>query len=287
MSCARPLVKPIRPSLAATTCARCFAPVWALMPPMLTIAPEPLAFRCGSAAFTVRKAPSRMTEWTARQSDKESDSKGFSGRMAALLTRTSRRPNRSTAAATPASASASAIARPMLRPAPVTTATRPASSLLMARSPLPSEDRQVDGTVPQSARQREGRRDAAVGPAAGARVAAELLFQLGPGERLAGAAAQVRLALLEEIAAGEPGAQVSGVLERIRVGRIDLVAHLRRQGPDRGIRHRRVRERIEPEVPADQPRGDAVRRRELRGVSVRRPLLVRERLPQPVHGALR
>ena len=118
-----------------------------------------------------------------------------------------------TATAAPASARASAMARPMLRPAPVTMATRPASSLVMAQSP--SQDRQIDGTVPQSARQREGCGHAVVWPAAGAGIAPELLLEIGAGQRLAGPAAEVRLAFLDQTSVGETCSQMAGVLERM------------------------------------------------------------------------
>src|SRR6185295_6471221 len=66
---------------------------------MLTMAPAPLARKCTKADFTVRKAPSRLTANTARQSARVIWSSAFSGRTAALLMRTSRPPKRSTAAA--------------------------------------------------------------------------------------------------------------------------------------------------------------------------------------------
>ena len=63
-------MKPTRPSFAAVTCARCFEPVCALRPPILTIAPAPLAFRCGRHALAQWNAPSSMTPSTLRHSVK-------------------------------------------------------------------------------------------------------------------------------------------------------------------------------------------------------------------------
>src|SRR6266516_1051259 len=327
-------VKPTRPALAVTTCARCLAPVCALSPPMLTMVPAPPARSCGSAAFTQWNAPSRITPRISRQSSKPISSSGCSRRSAALLTRISMRPKRSTAAAimvstasasatsarhasarpflasisrttacassrferaltrtaAPAAASSSAMARPMLRPAPVTTATRPASSLragIKFLSHPAAQERKLDRAVPQRAGKPERRGNLLVAPAAVACVAQEFRLDLGAIERLTAAATQMRLAFFDDAAALQQRADVAGIVRRIGVLRIDHVAHFCRDAEDGRIAHRFIAERIESDAAVHEAGRDAIRRAEFRRVAVRRPLLLRQRLPQPMHRCVR
>src|SRR3954470_13058762 len=183
----------------------------------------------------------------------------------------------------PPSARARAMAFPMFFPAPVTIATRPASSFVIASS---SQGFQVHGAVEQRAQRLERRGCLLFVEAARSRVRPELLLYVRPGERLASTAAQVRLPLLDHASVAQARAQVSGELPRIGIRGIDPVADLGGERADVGIARGIVAEGVETDVPAEQPRGDAVGSRELRRVSVRRPLLVRERLPEPVHRSL-
>src|SRR5262245_25589981 len=80
---------------------------------------------------------------------------------------------------------------------------------------------------------------------------------------------------------------MAGVLAGIRIRRVDLVAHLGGQREYVRITHRCVGERVEPHAALQECGCDAVRRAELGGIAVRRPLFVGERLPQPVYRALR
>ncbi len=67
-SCASARLKPTSAAFAVMTWARFLAPICALMPPMLTIAPAPLSFSAGRQAVTQWKAPSSVTSITSRQS---------------------------------------------------------------------------------------------------------------------------------------------------------------------------------------------------------------------------
>ena len=120
-----------------------------------------------------------------------------------------------------------------------------------------------------------------------ARVAQKFLLDVGAMERLATAAAQVRLALLDEAPAAQARADMTGVVCRIRIFPIDHVADFYRKTEDCGIAHRFIGERIEPDVAAHETGGDAIGRAEFRRIAVHRPLLVRERLPQAVHRCFR
>src|SRR6185369_15656078 len=192
-------------------------------PPMFTIAPEPLFFSASRLAREQFHAPSRIVPVISRQRRASIDSIGSTARTAALFTRMSSlpylartaaiilptdassetsastaRPSISAATAlisasdwraltatfAPASARASAMARPMLRPAPVTRATRPASSLL-------TERRKVDARVERALREVEEVLGALRRPAAVRAVQAEFLLDVGARERLLRAAAHV------------------------------------------------------------------------------------------------
>src|SRR5688572_2988605 len=285
---------------------------------MFTIAPASLLFRASRQAREQYQAPSRITEVISRQRRASIDSIGSTARRAAQLTRISSFPKclmacstiRRTAASSetsarmasppisaatastspledlaftatkaPASASARAIARPMLRPAPVTNATRPWSSLL-------TERRQVDARVEGALRESEERLGALRRPAAVGAIEPELLLDVGAGERLPGAAAHVRLALLERTAVLQLHAHVPGEFVGIGIVRFDLVAHLRRQRAQALVAHALLGEGVEAGVAEDEAGGDAVGLAELGEVGVRRALLVGQRLPQAVHDAL-
>src|SRR6476659_3162536 len=191
-----------------------------------------------------------------------------------------------TVTAAPASASASAMARPILRLAPVTTAPRPLRSLsvLMLR-PSHAQKCQIDRTVPQTAAERERGFDTVLRQTTRAQIGRRFRFQLRTRQGLSGSATQMRLAFLDDAAVAQAHADMAGVLVRIGIGRIDLVTHLGSQRPHGGIANRRIGKGIETEIAFDQAYGNTVGRRELGGVAVRRALLFRQRLPQPVHGA--
>ena len=80
--------------------------------------------------------------------------------------------------------------------------------------------------VEEGAGEGQGGGKAGVGPAASAGVQGELGLQLGAGEGLVGTAAHVGLALLDDAAVAQRGADVAGEGTRVEVGRIDAVADL-------------------------------------------------------------
>src|SRR5438067_148976 len=188
-----------------------------------------------------------------------------------------------TATFAPPSARASAMALPMFFPAPVTIATRPDSSFVIAST---SQGFQLHCAIEERAQRLERRGGLLAVEAARSRVRPELLLDVRPGERFASPAAQVRLALLDDAPVPQARPQVSRELPRVGIRGIDPVAHLGGEPADVGIVRRIVAERVETDVSPEEPGGDAVGSRELRRVSVWRPLLVRERLPEPVHGSL-
>src|SRR5471030_3238921 len=190
-----------------------------------------------------------------------------------------------TTTAAPAPASESAMARPMLRLAPVTSATRPPSSL-PAFMPSPPEWREIHGTRECVRREGEPRVDAARVPAAVGAVGAEFLLDVGGRERLVAPAAQVRLAFLENAPVTHVDTHVARVLLRIGVVGIDLVAHLARERHGARIARVLLGEGLEPDGPVKQPVRDAEWHAELRGVGIGRRALRGERFPQAVHDAI-
>ena len=132
------------------------------------------------------------------------------------------------------------MARPMLRPAPVTSATRPASSLSVLML-SPSQRRSARSTGPSNrracrARARRSTRVARVQPPWRSIGRRTLSSMLGARQRLVRAAAQVRLALLDDAAVAQRRADVAGEGVGIGIVRIDHVAHLggeRAHGADR------------------------------------------------------
>src|SRR6185503_3861088 len=133
-----------------------------------------------------------------------------------------------TTTAAPPSASASAIPRPILRPAPVTMATRPASSLVMDSYPQvfgrgvgearrvprlcrsPAQGGKIELAVIQRPQQRQPPLRTRGVPSAVAGIEHELLLDIAAGERLVRAAAQMRLALLKHPSVGKQRADVTG-----------------------------------------------------------------------------
>src|SRR3954454_14493592 len=181
----------------------------------------------------------------------------------------------------PPSAGASAMRRPILRPARVTMATRPASSLVMDSYPQVffgrgvCEARRVprlcrssaqggkfELAVIQRPQQRQRPLRARGVPSAVAGIEHEFLLDVVAGERLVGAAAQMRLALLDDATVGKQRADMSGEIVGIRILRIDPVAHLRRKREHIRLLHRVVGEGIEPDLTAYEGMGDAIRRGE-------------------------
>src|SRR5688500_7535151 len=102
-------VRPAMPDLAVMTCARPTAPLCAVRPPRLTIAPAPARARCGRQACEQRNAPSRMVESTLRHSSKRMSPNAVSARTAALFTRKSIRPKRLTVASTISATAAGSV----------------------------------------------------------------------------------------------------------------------------------------------------------------------------------
>src|SRR3954451_23792771 len=208
-----------------------------------------------------------------------------------------------TTTAAPPSASASAMPRPILRPAPVTMATRPASSLVMDSDPQvflggmlverggarlcrsPAQGGKIELAVIQRPQERQRPLRTRGVPSAVAGIEHEFLLDVAAGERLVCTAAQVRLALLDHAAVGKQRADMPGEIVGIRILRIDLVAHLRRKREHVRLPHRVVGEGIEPDLTAHERMGDAIRRGEFAGIAVGGALLDRERLPQPMHRA--
>src|SRR2546430_670785 len=124
-------------------------------------------------------------------------------------------------------------------------------------------------------------------PAAVAGVGAELALDLFARERLVYAAADVRLALFEHAAVREGHLDMSGVSLRIRIVRIDDVAHFGSERENARVAHRLVGKGLEPGAAGDERDGDIEGRTEFGGVVVRRPVFGCERLPQSVHVAFR
>src|SRR6185503_3315194 len=123
-------------------------------------------------------------------------------------------------------------------------------------------------------------------PAAIGGVAAELALDILARQRLVHAAADMRLAFLEHASVLERHFHVAGIARRVRIVRVYAVAHLGRQPEDALVGHGALAECLETRVAGDEGDGDVERGAELGRVVVRRPLLVVERLPKPVHVAL-
>src|SRR5437868_15167111 len=90
-----------------------------------------------------------------------------------------------------------------------------------------SQPHQIDAPIIERFRHAERLFCARLIPAAMAAVQRKFFFDVGAAERLLGAAAEVRLAFLDDAAVGERRANVSGEFVRVWILRIDTVAHLR------------------------------------------------------------
>src|SRR5471030_650548 len=129
-----------------------------------------------------------------------------------------------TTTAAPPAASSSAMARPMLRPAPVMMATRPCSS--WSGISLSSQRGQIDPSAEYvGCKLERGLRTRGIITAM-TRVEQEFVFDILPAERFMGAAAHVRLALLDHAAVAERHADVAGEVVGIRIVGVDAVTHL-------------------------------------------------------------
>src|SRR6516165_2344861 len=157
-------------------------------------------------------------------------------------------------------------------------------SLRIYRSP--AQHRKVDFPIKQRAHQRErGLRPRRI-PAAVAGVERELLLDVAARQRLVGAAAHMRLALLDHAAVGEQRADVAGEIVGIRIVRVDLVAHFRGERGNARLLHRVVGEGVEPDIAAHEAGRDAIGGGKFSGIAVGRALFGGERLPQAMHRPL-
>src|SRR5919197_935498 len=116
-----------------------------------------------------------------------------------------------TAKPAPPAANSSAMARPMLRPAPVTTATRPSSSFCVSVIPSSSECGEIDPAGIERGGELERRSGFRIIPAAVPAAQGEFVLDVATRQRLVGAAAHVRLALLDDAAVIEHGPDVAGI----------------------------------------------------------------------------
>src|SRR5260221_14105157 len=171
-----------------------------------------------------------------------------------------------TTTAAPASASASAMARPMLRLAPVTSATRPSSSLACVMS-SPPEWREVEPAgIEGAVRECEPCVGARAVPAAVGAVGAELLDDFRARERLVAAAAEMRLALLDDAPVGERHLHVAGELVGVGILRIDHIAHLGGERRDLRVARVLLGEGLQAHGAVQDGVGHAIGHAEFRGV---------------------
>src|SRR2546429_1614696 len=113
------------------------------------------------------------------------------------------------------------------------------------RRTLATETRQIDGFIESPSCELQELFRARRIPAAVAGVGAELALDLFARERLVYAAADVRLALFEHAAVREGHLDVSGVSLRIRIVRIDDVAHFGSERENARGAHRLVGKGLE------------------------------------------
>src|SRR5438067_8064110 len=119
----------------------------------------------------------------------------------------------------PSAASVSAIARPILRPAPVTIATLPVSSLVMTS--LSAQRRKVDAAPVERRQQFQGSIALRLCPAAVRGIEGKFVDHVLPRQRLLGAAAQMRLPLLDHAAVLQGDADMAGIVVWIGILGID------------------------------------------------------------------
>src|SRR5215212_5949000 len=115
----------------------------------------------------------------------------------------------------------------------------------------------------------------------------EFVGDVLPAQRLLRAAAQMWLPLLGHAAVLHGGPYMAGIVARIWIVRVDDVFHFCRQREHLWIVDRGFAERAEPNTAVYKARRQQIRRCEFGGVAVARALLVRKRLPKPVHRAFR
>src|SRR5881394_3022785 len=141
--------------------------------------------------------------------------------------------------------------------------------ILAVRRTLATETRQVDRffeSVPCKLQKTVCARRI---PAAVRRVGAELALDLFARERLIHAAADMRLTVLEYTPVPQCHFYVAGVSLRIRIVRIDDVAHLGSERENARIAHGFFGERLEPGATCDKRDRDIEGRAEFGGVFVR------------------
>src|SRR3954452_21371797 len=115
----------------------------------------------------------------------------------------------------------------------------------------------------------------------------EFLGDILPAQRLMRAAAQMRLPLLDNAAVLRRGADMAGIVRWIGIARIDDVLHFFSQCQHPGIADRIFTERAEANAAIHEGDREEVGGCEFGCITIRRPLLVLERLPKPVHRPLR
>src|SRR5262245_64134381 len=99
-------------------------------------------------------------------------------------------------------------------------------------------------------------------------VACKFFLDIGPRERLLRAAAEMRLALLDDTTVVEHRANVSGEIVGIRIVGIDLVAHFRGEREHVLVAYRGLGERVKTDAASDENRCAQEWCRELWGIAV-------------------
>src|SRR5215475_2299411 len=159
--------------------------------------------------------------------------------------------------------------------------TSPAMTILV------SQGAQIDPAIVKPRHQFQRSLALRLAPAAVLRVQYELLRHVLLAQRLARTAAQMRLALLDHAAVFHGGPDMTGIAVRIGIIRIDHELHLGREREHAWVTDGAVRERAEPNAAMHKAGRKQIGYGEFRGIAVRRALLVRKRLPQAMHRALR
>ena len=99
------------------------------------------------------------------------------------------------------------------------------------------------------------------------------------------AAAQMRLALFDELSVVAERADVAGEGGGVGIARVNAVADFLSQGTNAAILDAGLSKGAEAETAVHQGEGDTIGRSELAGVTVAWALLGGQWLPQPMHGA--
>src|SRR5256885_16864193 len=124
--------------------------------------------------------------------------------------------------------------------------------ILPVRRTLAAETRQIDGLIESIPCELQKPLCARRIPAAVRRVGAELALDLFARERFLHAAADMRLTFLEYTPAPERHPDVPGVGLRIRIVRIDGVAHLGSERENARVAHRFVGKGLQPGASGDK-----------------------------------